>query len=357
MNVFSDKLWGEGLMYVIGAIVAGLVLHYVFKFLLRKGYFFKNKEQIETVIQKVSGPARWLLVLVFIYLIYPQLPYLGPTVKHALTLLLIANIAWLLIRSIAVARIIVMAKYDMMAADNLEARKAYTQFHMIENILNFLIVVLCIGIMLMTFEGVRQVGVSLLTSAGIAGIILGFAAQKLIATILAGVQIAITQPIRIDDVVVVEGEWGRIEEINLTFVVVNIWDQRRLVLPTTYFIEQPFQNWTRNTSQILGTVFIQTDYYVPFNAIREEMTRLLEGTELWDKRVNVMQVTDAKDRTVEMRLLVSAKDSPTAWDLRVYLREKMIEFLRENYPESLPYTRIKIKDKVDLKHENVPENH
>jgi len=195
---------------------------------------------------------------------------------------------------------------------------------------------------LMTFDKVRYLGTSLLASAGVAGIILGFAAQRSIGTLLAGIQIAITQPIRLDDVVIVENEWGRIEEITLTYVVVRIWDKRRLIVPTTYFIEKPFQNWTRVSADILGTVFIYTDYQVPVDKLREEFTRILEKSELWDRKTNVMQVTNATDRTIEIRALMSAADSPTAWDLRVHVREKLITFLQENYPDSLPRTRIEM---------------
>ena len=195
----------------------------------------------------------------------------------------------------------------------------------------------------MSFDSIRSIGVSLLTSAGIAGIIIGLAAQKAIATLLAGIQIALTQPIRIEDVVIIEGEWGWIEEITLTYVVVRIWDKRRLVVPTTYFIENTFQNWTRNSSEILGTVFIYTDYEIPFEKLREELTRLLQGSSLWDRKTNVLQVTDATDRSVEIRALMSAKDSPTAWDLRVYVREQLIVFIKENYPESLPKSRVSLK--------------
>jgi small-conductance mechanosensitive channel len=200
----------------------------------------------------------------------------------------------------------------------------------------------------MTFESIRAVGVSVLTSAGIAGIILGFSAQKAIGTLLAGIQIAITQPIRIDDVVIVDGEWGRIEEINLTYVVVKIWDKRRLVVPSTYFIENTFQNWTRESADILGTVFIYTDYTVSFDAVREELTRLLKSSPHWDGNVNVLQVTDVKERTIELRALMSAKDSGTAWDLRVFIREKLIAFLQEKYPESLPKTRITLQGEQKL---------
>ncbi len=195
----------------------------------------------------------------------------------------------------------------------------------------------------MTFDSVRQYGASILASAGIIGIIIGVAAQRVLANLLAGFQIAITQPIRIDDVVIVENEWGRIEEIHLTFVVVKIWDQRRLVMPSTAFIEKPFQNWTRQSSDLLGTVFIYADYTLQVDSVREELTRVLESTPLWDKKVNVLQVTNASDKTMELRALMSAKDSPTAWDLRVFVREKLIGFLQQNYPDCLPKSRVTLE--------------
>lgn len=256
------------------------------------------------------------------------------------SILLILSIAWASIAVLRTSKKVILSKLDMNQENNLKQRKFLTQFNIMESIIYFLIVLIAIGSSLMLFEEVRQLGISLFASAGVAGIIIGFAAQKLIATVLAGIQIAITQPIRLDDVVIVENEWGRIEEITLTYVVVKIWDQRRLVVPSTYFFEKPFQNWTRTSAEIMGTVFLYTDYHVSFDALREELTRLLESTPLWDKRVNVLQVTDAKEYGVEIRALVSAKDSPTAWDLRVFIREKLIEFIQKNYPESLPRTRV-----------------
>ncbi|WP_228779922.1 mechanosensitive ion channel family protein [Aquiflexum lacus] len=193
---------------------------------------------------------------------------------------------------------------------------------------------------LLSFESIRKVGIGLFASAGVAGIIIGFSAQKAVGTLLAGIQIAITQPFRIEDAVLVENEWGWIEEINLTYVVVRIWDKRRLVLPTTYFLEKPFQNWTRTSADIIGSIFLYTDYTISIQALRDELTRLLNETPLWDKKVNVLQVTDSKETTMELRILVSAKNSPTTWDLRVHIREKLIEFIQKNYPESLPKTRL-----------------
>jgi small-conductance mechanosensitive channel len=194
--------------------------------------------------------------------------------------------------------------------------------------------------MLMVFQSVRQFGTAMIASAGVAGIIIGFAAQKSLATFLAGLQIAMTQPIRIDDVVIVEGEWGRIEEITLTYVVVCIWDLRRLVVPITYFIEKPFQNWTRTSSDILGTVFLQVDYDVPVEAVRAELTRILEASTLWDRKVNVLQVTESRERTLELRALASASDAGRSFDLRCEVREKLVAFIQKNYPGSLPRVRV-----------------
>ena len=185
---------------------------------------------------------------------------------------------------------------------------------MLKKIAVGVIAVFAIASMLMVFQSVRQLGTAMIASAGVAGIVIGFAAQKSLGTPLAGFQIAMTQPIRIDDVVIVEGEWGRIEEITLTYVVVAIWDLRRLVVPITYFIEKPFQNWTRTSADILGTVFLQVDYGVPVDAVRQELTRILEASPNWDRKVNVLQVTDAKERTLELRALASSSDASKSWD-------------------------------------------
>lgn len=259
---------------------------------------------------------------------------------HANTILIISGFAWCLLAFTGILKIVFLKQYDISKEDNLRARKIYTQLNILQKIANFVIIVLGIGLILISFEPIRKIGVGVFASAGLAGIIIGFSAQKAIGALIAGIQIAFAQPFRLDDAVVVEGEWGWIEEINLTYVVVRIWDQRRLVLPTTYFLENPFQNWTRTSADIIGSVFLYTDYSVPFDELRRELDRILENTSLWDKKTKVLQVTDAKERTVEIRILVSARNSPTAWDLRVLVREKMIEYLQKNYPQALPRTRI-----------------
>jgi small-conductance mechanosensitive channel len=198
----------------------------------------------------------------------------------------------------------------------------------------------------MSFATVRRIGAGLLTSAGIASVIVGFAAQRSLSNLLAGFQIAFTQPIRIDDVLVVEGEWGRVEEITFTNVILKIWDERRLVLPLGYFIEKPFQNWTRSSSQLLGTVFLYVDYTIPVEAIRTELARIVAGTPRWDGRVATVQVTDVKEHTLELRALVSAADASTAFDLRCEVREKLVTFIQANYPECLPKTRAIVEGPV-----------
>jgi small-conductance mechanosensitive channel len=259
---------------------------------------------------------------------------------------LILSISWTLILLIKVLKRFILDQYDMSQEDNLTSRKVHTQIRILERILIFLIFLFALGMILLSFESIRKIGIGLFTSAGLAGIVIGLSAQKVVGALLAGIQIALTQPFRLDDAVVVEGEWGWIEEINLTYIVIRLWDKRRLVLPSTYFLEKPFQNWTRTSADIVGSVFIYTDYRVSFDALREELTRLLEASPLWDGKTNVLQVTDAKSNSVEIRILVSAKNSPTAWDLRVHIREKMIAFIQSNYPTALPRTRVVLEEKA-----------
>lgn len=287
-----------------------------------------------------------ILCLVFI-LLEPILTLFAdtdhPVVRFILEqqdIFLILAFTWTLILLIKVLKVFILDKYDMHQEDNLRSRKVHTQIRILERVLIFIIILFSVGMILLSFDGIRKIGIGLFTSAGLAGIVIGLSAQKVVGALLAGIQIAISQPFRLDDAVVVENEWGWIEEINLTYIVVRLWDKRRLVLPTTYFLEKPFQNWTRTSADIIGSVFIYTDYTVPFDALREELTRQLQATHLWDEKVNVLQVTDAKPNSVEIRILVSARNSPTAWDLRVHIREKMIEFLQKNYPEALPRTRV-----------------
>jgi len=264
-------------------------------------------------------------------------------IQNGVSLLLVGTIGFILVQFVNAVAEVILRRYRLDVADNRHARGVYTQVTVLRKIAIGIIAVFAIASALMVFQPVRQLGTAMLASAGVAGIIIGFAAQKSLATLLAGFQIALTQPIRIDDVVIVEGEWGRIEEITLTYVVVKIWDLRRLVVPITYFIEKPFQNWTRTSADIIGSVFLQVDYEVPLEALRAELTRILESSPLWDRKVNVLQVTDAKERTLELRALASSADAGQSWDLRCEVREKLLLFIRQNYPDSLPHVRASIE--------------
>ncbi len=334
----------RSLVYVSLALLVMIGVYVAIAAVLRK--YGKNPRYMvpPDMVRKVAMPL--MLILFSLLLRMQSLRDLLGMEEHAYifrkssTLLLIFAFTWLIIRLLRVAKKLLVSRYDMGGSDNLKARIVFTQFTILERIVIFLLVVLAIGAALMSFQSIREVGVSVFASAGVAGIIIGFSAQKLIATVIAGIQIALTQPIRLDDVVVVEGEWGRIEEISLTNVIVRIWDKRCLVLPTTYFIEKPFQNWTRTTTDLLGTVFLYTDYTVPFEALREELQRIVKNAPQWNGAVANIQVTDSKAGFVEVRATVSADDSGKAWELRVLVREKLIAFLQEKYPASIAHTRV-----------------
>ena len=234
------------------------------------------------------------------------------------------------------------AKYRVDVSDNLAGRRVRTQIHVLRRIFIVVVVIVTAAVMLMTFPAIHELGTSLLASAGLAGLIVGMAMKPTLSSLLAGLQIALTQPIRIDDVVIVQGEFGWIEEIETTYVIVRTWDLRRLVVPLSYFIENPFQNWTRKTADLLGTVFVYVDYSVPVEEVRQELHRILESSPLWDGKVWGLQVTNASEQAVEIRALMSAPNAPKAWDLRCYVRESLIKFLQERFPESLPKMRAEV---------------
>lgn len=235
-----------------------------------------------------------------------------------------------------------MRRFQIDVADNLAARKALTRMRILRRMGASFIGVITVAAMLMAIPGVRNYGVSLFASAGAAGIVLGLAARPVLSNLLAGLQIALTQPIRIDDVVIVEGEWGWIEEITATYVVVRIWDWRRLVVPLSYFIENPFQNWTRESASIIGSVFWEVDYTVPVAEMRARLKTFLAEHPLWDKNVVTLQITDSRERTMTLRALMSARNSSQAWDLRCDIREQMITWLQAEYPNALPRIRAEV---------------
>lgn len=260
---------------------------------------------------------------------------------HAISKILLIGVStWLMTRIVIIIEKILIEKLDFDTEDNNYARRMFTKIKFIKRIIIIMIVLIGVSILLLSFDSVRQYGVGILTSAGIFSVIIGFAAQKSLGNLLAGIQIAFTQPIKIDDVVIVEGEWGRIEEINLTYVVVNIWDLRRLVLPITYFIEKPFQNWTRNESNLIGAAFLHLNYNTPVQKLRDKLEEILAGTPLWDGRSWALQVTDTQEQMMIVRAIMSARSSSQAFDLRCLVREQLIEYIVAECPEALPGYRI-----------------
>jgi len=300
----------------------------------------------DNILVPVIGLALRLLILVvgvFILQEAIELPsdYHWLASKFAATFL-ICSVALLVIRITTVIEHSLLATYRLEAEENLRARQIYSQVSVIRRLIVILVTALALACILMLFQPVRQFGTSLLASAGIVGVVIGFASQKALTNLIAGIQIAISQPIRIDDVVIVEGEWGKIEQISLTYVTVCIWDLRRLVLPIQYFIEKPFQNWTLQSSKLLNSVFLYTDYTLPVEPLRKELRRLLENHPLWDGDCAVLQVTNSKPEAMELRCLMSSRDAAKGWDLKCDIREGLIDFIRSHHPESLPRLRAEI---------------
>ncbi|MBC5992341.1 mechanosensitive ion channel family protein [Pontibacter cellulosilyticus] len=334
-----------GLCIILAALIVGILIKYTLFKLLRSYNKQENPLLVRSLTLHLNQPLSFLIPLLFLSVAVPLLPYSDKTIyvlKRIIEVLDILVFAWALIKLTNVARDIVRQKYQVDKPDNFRERKLYTQLQFLRKLTIVLIAFVAVSMILLSFDAVRKLGTGLLTSAGVLGIVVGVAAQKSIANLLAGLQIAFTQPIRLDDVLVLEGEFGRVEEITLTYVVLRLWDNRRLVLPLNYFIDKPFQNWTRTGSDILATVYLYTDYTVPIDALRTEFEAILAGTELWDRRVSALQVTDSKEHTLELRALMSANNSALAWDLRCLVRERLVQFIQKNYPDALPKLRTEV---------------
>ena len=361
----TGKEWLWAAVILIGAVLVAVGIHHVLFSIFDRVTRRTPSVVDNSLVRHSRRPARLLLSLVALFLAMPATPLPAPLegpLQHAAGLGLIAAVAWLVVAMTNAFDDFIESRYDVTATNNLAMRQVRTRTQVLRRVLVVIVAVVAIGLMLMTFPAIRRVGTSLLASAGVAGIVVGLAARETISNVLAGIQVALAEPIRLDDVVVVEGEWGRIEEIRMTYVVVRIWDQRRLVVPLSYFIEKPFQNWTRKTADILGAVLLDVDYTVPVEEVRRELHRILTGSPLWDGKVWNLQVTEAAERTIRLRALMSAPDGPTAWDLRCHVRERLIEFLQRRYPESLPRLRADIRrdevrvERERLRHEEVPSS-
>ncbi len=330
---------------ILGISIASAIAIFLFLFWIIPIIIGSKEKHNDPFVKYLSKPVLAILIVISIRVAVPYFDLsvdANEFIRTLISICLIFLVCWAILQSIHVLDDFVAKSFDLNDAENLSVKKVYTQMSFLKRVILILVFTIGLGSTLMSFEKVRQVGTSLLASAGIIGVIVGVASQKTIANFIAGLQIALTQPIRLNDVVIVEGEWGKIEEITLTYVVIRIWDMRRLIVPVTYFFEKPFQNWTRVNSEILGTVFLYVDYSVSVDSVREEFYKIVENSPIWNRKVRTLQVTDATPNTIILRALVSVSDGSKAWDLRCEIREKLIKFLQTNYPQALPRVRIEI---------------
>jgi len=343
MDVFRDWIGDlEAVGIVIVAVIAGLVAHAIVYAIARRLAARTKNGWDEYLIEHTKNPIRLLFMVAAVFLVLPFLSgddAARSVLRHAAVFVGVLGVGWLLVGLTLVGHDLVMRRYPLDVEDNLEARTIETQLRVLQRFGSIVIWIVALALALLTIPGVQPLATSLLAGAGVMGIVLGVAAGPLIGNLIAGVQIAFTQPIRIGDVVVIEGEWGKIGEITAAYVVVDIWDKRRLIVPLSKIVNSPVENWTRRTSDLLGTVVIYADYRAPIDEIRAELIRILEASGKWDGVAASVLVTDATESTIKVRALMSAPDSSTAWELRCLVREKLIEFLQDKHPEALPARR------------------
>lgn len=335
------------------AILLGLAVDFVVTQIVR---FIVRRRPFETLaLLKVH--VRWAF-----YVFVPSLFFLlatniqsvrflrrHPVADKAAEIIFLLATTWLVVQLLKVGELLLIRQYDTEQDVNLSHRKFVTQIRFFRRVIVFGILIISASLLLISFQGSRKVGLSVLTSAGVVSVLIGFAAQKTLANLMAGIQIAFNQQIRLNDAVVVEKEWGRIEEINLTSVIVRLWDRRRLILPITYFVETPFENWTRSEASITGAVILYLDYNVPVDKVREKARELAEADPLWNGDVFAVQVTNTQPTCIVIRVLLSSRDAPSAFDLRCNIREQLINFIRDEYPQSLPQTRLVLAQELKPK--------
>lgn len=326
--------------YVIAAFLALVLFRVVFSMLTRavaeRDLFWRS------LVTRAARPLRLVLLIMalgFANGLAPASATTTTTITHVLLVALILSLAWIAYTALYIWTTIHLRRFKLDAEDNLLARKHVTQTRILMRVAKVMIVILAVAAALMTFPAVRQYGVSLLAAGGAAGIVVGLALQPVLKNLFAGIQLALTQPIRIDDALIVEGEWGNVEEITSTYVVIRIWDWRRLVVPLSYFIEQPFQNWTRESAELIGTVMIYLDHTADIEAVRAKAREITEADPLWDGKVFAVQVTDFRERVMEVRILASARNGARTYDLRCNIREKLVSWLQAEMPSALPRTR------------------
>jgi hypothetical protein len=346
-DTVGDTLLPLGIA-LAAALVALLLVQLVHVTLLRAG---RRSALMTELANRAHRPVQWVVVLCAVYFAVRDTAdgaRWRHTFLHADQLIIIGVAAWLVAALLVVGEEAALARFRTDVPDNRQARRVHTQIVMIRRVTVALVGVLAGGVMLMTFPQARLVGTSVLASAGFAGIIAGLAAQSVLRNLFAGLQLAFSDAVRLGDVVIVEQEWGRVQEITLSYVVVHVWDDRRLILPTSYFTEKPFENWTRTEAALLGSVLFDVDWCLPVPEMREELRRAVESTDLWDGRVSVLQVIEATGHAMQLRALVSAADAPKLWDLRCFVREHLVTWLRDAHPGSLPRMRAEMTSSMPL---------
>jgi small-conductance mechanosensitive channel len=351
VTLASATDWAASAAILLGAVIVALLLHAGALALARR-VIGERQTFLRTVLSATKGPTRLALVLIALAITLPLAPLAGNTASTLARLLGLATICllgWTALTALHIGADLYLRRFRLDVEDNLLARKHITQVRVLERVVDVLIVLITIGFALMTFDAVRQYGVTLFASAGVAGIVAGLAARPVLSNFLAGVQLAVAQPIRIDDAIIVENESGNVEEITFSYVVVRLWDLRRMVVPLSYFIEKPFQNWTRTGGELIGTVFLNVDYTAPVDAIRKKLTEIVTQSKLWNGKVVNLQVSDCRETTIELRALMSANSGSAAWDLRCEVREKLIDFLQREYPSALPRRRYEAAETAAAK--------
>lgn len=340
----GSQPWTLTALSAVAASLIALLAHSIGYRLSRRLFHISTLPGL--MLRRCAKAARIVLLLLALQIVWrgahDDLPGIA-TLRHLNSVLLIVALTVLALRATSSVNHAIEQRYPIDAADNLRARGVRTQTRVLTRTLMFLFALLGLSTALMTFPGVRQIGTSLLASAGIAGLVVGLAAKPILGNLLAGLQLALTQPLRIDDVLIVEGEWGRVEEITGAYVVIRIWDDRRLIVPLQWFIEHPFQNWTRRNAQLIGSVFLWVDYRLPLEPLRAELQRVCAAAPEWDGRLALLQVTDSDAHGMQLRALVTSADSSLNWDLRCRVREALIDFVQRDYPDYLPQLRARLQ--------------
>ncbi|WP_083672211.1 mechanosensitive ion channel family protein [Sphingomonas montana] len=332
-----------GTAIAAGAVLLALLAHHLLMLVGRKAAARTPSSTDDLIVERLALPLRWIFCAIALTAVLPALRLNDDAAdiwQRVFGLGVPALMGWLLIAILNALQDVMIARTDITVEDNLRARRKRTRAGILHRITVFLVLVITLCMMLISIPSVRSIGVTLIASAGLAALAVGAAAQPALKNLIAGIQMAFTEPIRIDDVVVLDNEWGRIEEIRLTYVVIRIWDDRRLVVPVSRFLEQPFQNWTRESAQLLGNIVLYLDPTADIARLRAHLATVMDRMPLWDRRFHNLQVTDMKADMIEVRALMTAKDGPTAFDLRCAVREALLAYIAAEMPEALLRRRI-----------------